>query len=294
MNKNTDIKVSVVCLVYNHEPYLRQCLDGFVSQKTKFRFEVFVHDDASTDGSAKIILEYAEKYPSIIKPIIESENQYSKKDGSLGRIIDENIKGKYVAYCEGDDYWTDPMKLQIQYDMMESNPQMTICFHSNNELYPDKRMKVHKPQVVKSLYTLDEAVLGGGSFMATNTMFCRYDLYREEGKPLFWTNCPVGDLPTMLFYASKGEIGYVDKVMSVYRVASEGSWTSRQNSYVIRRRHHQRILKMWDEFDEYTHFEHHKSIVKKKRINKRIHYKDAIGTLIHIFCPWLFNKRRRR
>ena len=109
--------VAIHCLVYNHEPYLRDCLEGFVMQQTNFPFVAIVHDDASTDSSAAIIREYEEKYPDIIKPIYETENQYSKRNGSLGRIMNAAIDAtgaKYVAMCEGDDYWTDPLKLQKQ------------------------------------------------------------------------------------------------------------------------------------------------------------------------------------
>ncbi len=123
--------VSIRCLVYNHALYLRQCLDGFIMQKTNFVFEVIVHDDASTDDSAAIIQEYAEKYPSIIKPIYETENQYSKHDGSLGKVLNAAIcpKAKYIAMCEGDDYWTDPLKLQKQVDFLEQNPSYVFCCH---------------------------------------------------------------------------------------------------------------------------------------------------------------------
>lgn len=121
--------VSIDCLVYNHEPYLRQCLEGFVMQKTNFKFEAIVHDDCSTDGSAAIIKEYAEKYPDIIKPILETENQYSKGDGSLVKIMNSHMTGKYVAMCEGDDFWTDPTKLQRQVDFLESHSDYTMCFH---------------------------------------------------------------------------------------------------------------------------------------------------------------------
>ena len=112
VNGSRPLMVTIQCLTYNHEPYIRQCLEGFVMQKTNFRFEAIVHDDASTDGTATIIREYAEKYPDIIKPIYETENQYSKRDDSLTRIMNTHTHGKYVAMCEGDDYWTDPLKLQ--------------------------------------------------------------------------------------------------------------------------------------------------------------------------------------
>ncbi len=123
----SDCLVSISCFTYNHEPYIRECLDGFVMQQTNFRFEAIVHDDASTDGTADIIREYAEKYPDIIKPIFETENQYSKHDGSLERIMNEACTGKYIALCEGDDYWTDPLKLQKQVDILEKDETLMAC-----------------------------------------------------------------------------------------------------------------------------------------------------------------------
>ena len=116
--------VAIKCLVFNHEPYLRDCLNGFVMQLTDFPFVAIVHDDASTDHSADIIREYAAKYPDIIFPIYETENQYSKSDGSLGRIMNAAVDAtgaKYIAMCEGDDYWTDPRKLQKQVAFLETH-----------------------------------------------------------------------------------------------------------------------------------------------------------------------------
>lgn len=124
---NSEIMVSIRCAVYNHEKYIRDCLDGFVMQKTNFRFEAIAHDDASTDNTASIIKEYAEKYPDIIKPIYETENQYSKHDGSIRRILDAEMRGKYIAMCEGDDYWTDPLKLQKQVNYLEKRIEIVFC-----------------------------------------------------------------------------------------------------------------------------------------------------------------------
>jgi glycosyltransferase involved in cell wall biosynthesis len=138
-----DPLVSIRCLVYNHEPYLRQCLDGFVMQQTTFPFEAIVHDDASTDGSAAIIREYAEKYPDIIKPIYEIENQWGK--GTIKKNMDAVMSpnSKYIATCEGDDYWTDPHKLQIQVDFLESHPDYFMSCHAYRFYYEDT--KVFKP-----------------------------------------------------------------------------------------------------------------------------------------------------
>lgn len=111
-----ELMVTIRCLTYNHEPYIHQCLDGFVMQKTNFRFEAIVHDDASTDGTAAIVREYAEKHLDIIKPIFEAENQYSKHDRSLTWIMNEHLHGKYIAIYEGDDYWTNRQAFQILCD----------------------------------------------------------------------------------------------------------------------------------------------------------------------------------
>lgn len=120
------ILVAIHCLVYNHEPYLHDCCEGFVMQKTNFRFVAIVHEDCSTDNSAAIVREYETKYPDIFRPIYETENQWSKHDGSLGRIMNAAIDttgAKYIAMCDGDDYWTDPYKLQKQVDFMETHPE---------------------------------------------------------------------------------------------------------------------------------------------------------------------------
>lgn len=138
--ENTSPLVAIKCMTYNHESYISQCLDGFIMQKTDFPFIAVVHDDASTDKTASIILEYAKKYPNIIKPIFETENQYSKHDGSLTRIFDSALPSgvKYIAICEGDDYWVDPLKLQKQVDFLEQNLFYSMCFHNAIILYQDE------------------------------------------------------------------------------------------------------------------------------------------------------------
>lgn len=125
-------KVAIKCLVYNHEPYLRECLEGFVMQQTDFPFVAIVHDDASTDHSVDIIREYAAKYPDIIHPLYETENQWRKADGSLRKIMNDAIEATgapYIAMCEGDDYWTDPHKLQKQVDFLDTHPEYELCCH---------------------------------------------------------------------------------------------------------------------------------------------------------------------
>lgn len=120
--------LSIVCLAYNHASFIRETLDGFLRQETDFPFEVIVHDDASTDSTAAIICEYAARYPSVIKPIYQRENQYRQGVPFSTRLF-ARARGKYIAYCEGDDYWTDPCKLQIQVDFLEQNRDYVITYH---------------------------------------------------------------------------------------------------------------------------------------------------------------------
>lgn len=158
--QNNQCFVAIRCLVYNHEPYLRECLDGFIKQQTNFKFVAIVHDDASTDKSADIIREYEEKYPDIIKPIYETENQYSKQNGSLGQIVNTAIKAtgaKYTALCEGDDYWTDPLKLQKQVDFLESNPEYSFCCHRFNIL--QECTKTFLKDYAHTYYTEDQNLI---------------------------------------------------------------------------------------------------------------------------------------
>lgn len=126
--------VSVCCITYNHAQFIRKCLDGFLMQKTNFPIEILIHDDCSTDGTTEIIRDYEAKYPDLIFPLYEEENQYQKgKAAEIDLYNYRRARGKYIAYCEGDDYWTDPLKLQKQVDFMEANPEYSVCWHRSKQ-----------------------------------------------------------------------------------------------------------------------------------------------------------------
>lgn len=225
------IIVSIWCLTYNHEKYIRQCLDGFVMQKTNFRFEAIVHEDASTDGTAEIVREYAEKYPDIIKPIIETENQYSKKDGSLDRIMEKSCIGKYVALCEGDDYWIDPMKLQKQVDFLEEHEDYGLvytrvkCFNQRTQSFEGEWGKDCDYHYL----------LTHGSSIPTLTAFYRSNLQRVyldsiKDDPVW----PLGDVPLWLYFMRFSKIKFLDHVTGVYRIREESASHSKSYmSYLI-------------------------------------------------------------
>lgn len=213
--------VSIECLVYNHEHYLRDCLNGFVMQKTSFKFEAIVHDDASTDGSAAIIREFAERYPNIIKPIYETVNQYSKHDGSLTTIMTNALIGKYIAICEGDDYWLDPLKLQKQVTFLESNPKYSLCFHKAKVI----REKGVNPNSVKGLYeNLEQRQYSGQEILATWTIPTASVLYRNIKTDKFPNDKRFiyGDIVLFLWLCDQGNAYCLKGIMSIYRKTMGG------------------------------------------------------------------------
>lgn len=165
------ILVSVSTIVYNHERFLRQCIEGVLNQQTNFAFEYLIHDDCSTDGSADIIREYAAKYPDVIKPVFETENQYSK-GGPWGSAVWNypRAKGKYIALCEGDDYWTDPLKLQKQVDFLESHLEYSVCFcdYRNYNIYTNQYLE---PEYTRLMRECGDAE---GMDLDIDTMFRRW------------------------------------------------------------------------------------------------------------------------
>lgn len=209
------LMVTIHCLAYNHEPYIRQCLEGFVMQKTNFRFEAIVHDDVSTDGTAAIIKEYAEKYPEIIKPIYETENQYSKNDGSLGRIMEEHTHGKYIAYCEGDDYWIDPLKLQKQVDFLESHPDYGMV-HTDYDYVKGKRKHFKEKEDEDGNWF--PRIITEGLPVGTLTVMYRKDLYDKIPKLYIGKGWPMGDKPLWYELAHEAKIKYLSDVTSKYRI----------------------------------------------------------------------------
>lgn len=232
----SEIKVSICCTVYNHEKYLKKCLDGFVMQKTNFPYEIIIHDDASTDKSADIIREYEKKYPSIIKPIYQAENQYSQGIKVSEKYVFPIARGKYIAFCEGDDYWCDEKKLQKQFDEMEKNPNAVLCTtkvrcisESGNELEEYLPRKDISSKILSLSAMMKEMVEQNNYPFQTSSFFYKKEIKLEmmQEKPKFALASNVGDVPLMLYMATKGEIIYIDSVMSCYRINSIGSWNSR-------------------------------------------------------------------
>ncbi len=256
---NNDITVSIICLAYNHEKYIRQTLEGFVSQQTSFNYEVIVHDDASNDNTASIIREYQNKYPHIIKAIFQTENQYRKKIGITKAFIIPMIKGKYIAWCEGDDYWYDASKLQLQFEALEKNPNCNMCLHRVVEItesgqntgvkYPNNNIK---SGVIHSRNFLE---LCNGYSFHTSSYFVRANLHIDytSNEPEFRKKCDVGDEPMLWYYGQLGDVFFIDKEMSYYRRGVPTSWSTQQAGQISKQiQHYEKMVSALKSFDIYT------------------------------------------
>lgn len=224
------LMVTILCTAYNHERYIRQCLEGFIMQQTNFRFEAIVHDDASTDATASIIREYAIKYPHIIKPILQTENQYSQGK-KIGVIMEQRFPfGKYIAECEGDDYWINPNKLQQQVDFLQRHQEYAMVCNRTRLYSEQKKQFVGENCCYDHSQTINvkDIILKGGLFLSTCSLLYRKSMMPPE-LPDYWVNCHVGDYPLQIQAAMKGKVYYFHKAMSVYRIDNSTSWTGRKN-----------------------------------------------------------------
>ena len=222
MQNNEKPLVSICCITYNHAAYIRDCLEGFVMQQTDFPFEVLIHDDASTDGTADIIREYEAKYPDIIKPVCQTENQYSK-GVDVSSYNWNRVKGKYIALCEGDDFWCEPQKLQLQFDFMEAHPDYSACFCGHyvlNEFahnitpmgFPAADFPTDIREAQRMILSGRHPFITCASFYRTAAWLDFHSAYEEETK-----GAPMGDLQLFFHLAGTGKIGYLRRRMTVYR-----------------------------------------------------------------------------
>jgi len=309
------MKVSVYCTVYNHGNYLRSALEGFVRQKTDFDFEVFVHDDASTDNSADIIREYAEKYPNIIKPIIQSENQMSKGVKIFSNILLPQMKGEYIASCEGDDYWCDDEKLQKQVDYLDAHPEYTACVHNTmvEDLFANKKHRMFDVEEDKDV-TFEEAIQSK-SYHTSSLM------YRAEYahiRPDFFQKAKTfGDAPLAILLTYKGKVRFLKDIMSVYRHGTEGSWSFRNELNMEKRaqsyHYYADMLKGVNEYTSYQHkelldfwigvyevnaasFEGNKSLIYEepyRTVFRKMSMRSKLAVFSRIYLKWLYVLRNR-
>lgn len=263
-----EIKVSVLCAAYNHEKYIRQCLEGFIMQKTNFKYEVLIHDDASTDNTAQIIREYEKKYPDIIKPIYQTENQYSKGIKITTGILLPFIRGQYVALCEGDDFWTDENKLQLQVETMEAHPECKMCVHTVKDYYETQEKSEYYPPAHLQ-YKIKAGIIKGYDFIKiahgyifqTSSYFFDATTFKAFAKenPTFKQISPVGDVCFLLYFGDKAPVYYIEACMSCYRRNSIGSWSQKigKSNQKEWQNYSEKVVALYTEFDKYTNGKYH-------------------------------------
>ena len=258
-------KISVVCITYNQSKYIRKTLDSILSQKTKYPYEIIVHDDASTDGTDDIVREYQRRYPSIIVPILEKENQASQKKDFFADIVQNLARGEYVAFCEGDDYWTDDEKLQLQTEMLERHPECDMCACRALMVAEDGKTSLGevRPRKGDGILSMEEVILGGGTYLATASIFFRKSMYHQM---MGFEKIVSLDYAYQMKGALRGGICYIDRSMVAYRRYSKGSRTVvlMENAEVMKEQCEQEkeILRV---LDRETGGRYHATIVERLR-----------------------------
>lgn len=260
------IEVSIDMITYNHKKYIRQAIESVINQKTNFDFELLIHDDASTDGTKEIIKEYALRYPDIVKPYFEEKNQYSQGVNRIGYTFNiRRAKGRYLASCEGDDFWSDPNKLQYQYDFLEEHKEYSAHFHAAKIVDCNGVWTGHYlgRNGQNEIMTLDESLL---KFYPTASKMYRRECF--DVVPDFYFIGDAGDFPTQILILLHGNAFYEGKVMSCYRQGVTGSSNDRFKKWSLEKRlnHFEQRITILDELDKYTDYAHTSSIKKYNTI----------------------------
>lgn len=305
----SEVLLTIWCQTYNHEKYIKNAIDSFLSQKVNFRYEILVHDDASTDRTQEVLREYEEKYPELIYVIYQKENQAVKSKGweQKKSILQNKMRGKYFALCEGDDCWLSSYKLQLQVDYLEEHLDCIMVSHDAVQLdYTNGYMEALEPYKEDKDLTPEELIIQPYGRLPTASLVCRKEALQMGD---FFTTLGIGDYPLHLYCLEKGKVHYFNQVMSVYRFMHRGSWSARhygddrQKTFI-------NLMELLDfilDYNVYTKRKYERYVISKahsyvfhllysvfkfetaeKRLNNYIdvcrEYDEKTGYIYHKFC----------
>jgi len=252
--------LSVCLITYNHKEYIRQAIDSVLMQKTNFSWELIIADDFSTDGTREIVLEYKEKYPDFIKLILQENNV-----GAAQNWIDLLMapKSKYIAYFEGDDYWTDPLKLQKQVDVLERHPKCIACHHWHKYAIKDESetyIEIPAPKnygqgyFPKKIGTVRDIFANRLRIKSRTVMF--RNIFREIDFPPEWfMHVAFGDVPLSMILGEYGDFYFIDHPMAVYRQTEKGlSKAGPQDPTKWYIQHYLNWIAIWDKGNKHHNY----------------------------------------
>lgn len=258
--------VSICCITYNHEKFITKTINGFLNQETNFNYEILIGEDCSTDNTRNIIEEIASRHPQKIRLFANAQNMGARKNF---QNIRKNAKGKYIAVCEGDDYWTDTLKLKKQIAVMEKNPDISFCFHSAKMVTAGgiaTGIKL-RPYASSGKHGIEDIIRIAGGGIPSQSKIYRRELMLDP--PDWHKNAHVGDMATDLYLSSFGYGYYLDETMSVYRLGARGSWTRKLYSgpNLIEKKINmlKKDIELYDNFNEFTGYKNNETIEKIKR-----------------------------
>lgn len=259
-----NIMVTVLIAAYNHEKFIEDAIEGIINQKTDFKYELLIHDDASADRTPEIIREYELKYPEIVKGIFQEVNQF--QHCHLGSVfLHPRIRGKYIALCDGDDYWTDEKKLQKQVDFLEANEEYSMCMHNAVKVnYETGEKKIINTFPETGTYGQKEQILAGlgTDFPASASYVLRAELFQEI--PAFFFETRALDYPIRQYFANRGKVYYFAEPMSVYRVSTPRSYMkSTRKQQIFYNNYTLEMIHFFERFDNYTKRKFH-DLLKEK------------------------------
>lgn len=311
--------ITVIVMTYNQIDYIKQCLDSILDQQIDIDFDVLIHDDCSDDGTHETLLNYQRQYPEKITIIHQDSRKFLMYGFNMMiyRYIVPHIKSKYIAYCDGDDYWCDSSKLKKQYEFMESHPDYSMCFHNAYQLRPNNDMS--SKWFIKDECDIDMSDLINekpGVCIATSSIFLKSEIFKDfsEWRKRF----PVEDVPMYITSALHGKIHRLKDIMCVYRQFAAGSWSTQNKERKDRIIKHLIDLKeATTYFDECTDYKYHDLVIaqiescdfriacinkdfktifsaKYKRFLKRLSLKERTSLKLQYKHPKLYNLLKRK